>query len=102
MNVYNAGFLTVVATGATITTSATSARVPIPVAADGQIPRFVRIAASQSACVRLGNSTASATAADLQVQPGDAVVLASLGNTHIAAIQVTTAGVVQISPVESI
>jgi hypothetical protein len=37
----------------------------------------------------------------MQVQPGDAVILAVSGATHYAAIQVAAAGVVQISPLEN-
>jgi hypothetical protein len=34
------------------------------------------------------------------VQPGDSLILAVAGATKIAAIQVTAAGIVQISPLE--
>ena len=37
----------------------------------------------------------------LIVQPGDAVILATCNLTKIAAIQVSAAGVVQVSPLEN-
>lgn len=102
MNVYNAGFISVAATGAVITTSGVSARVAIPNDASGNLPRFIRIAASQAACIKLGGNAVTATTSDLQVQPGDAVILSTGNQTYVAAIQVAAAGAVQISPLESI
>lgn len=96
-------FITVVATGVAITTSGVSASATIPNASDGNIPRYVRVAASAAACVRLGKTTATAVTTDLQVQPGDAVILhIPNGIDKIAAIQVSAAGVVQVSPLENI
>lgn len=93
--------ITVMATGVAITTSGTSASATIPLMSSGEVPRYIRIAASQPACVRIGNGTPVAVTTDLQVQPGDAVILAVNAYTKIAAIQVTTTGVVQVSPLEN-
>jgi hypothetical protein len=63
--------LTITNTGANITTSGTSARVAIPTASSGEIPRKVRVIATAAAHVKMGTSTVTAVAADLMVQPAD-------------------------------
>lgn len=99
----NGGYITVSSqtTGVAIATSGTSASATIPTMSSGELPRFIRVAATAPACVRLGKSSATALATDLQVQPGDAVILSVNGNDRIAAIQVAAAGVVQVSPLEN-
>lgn len=100
---FNGAFVTVVATGVSITTSGTSASATIPNASDGNIPRYIRVAATAAACVRLGKTSATAVTTDLQVQPGDSVIMnVPNGMDKIAAIQVSAAGVVQVSPLENI
>lgn len=95
------GAISVVVTGVSIATSGTSASANIPLCQSGEIPKYIRIAATAPACVRLGNGTVTAVATDLQVQPGDAVILAVQQLTKIAAIQVSAAGIVQVSPLEN-
>lgn len=92
--------LTVSVTGISIATSGTSAGATIPLDSAGQIPRYIRVVATQAACVRLGSGAQTAVTTDMQVQPGDSARLAVNGRTHIAAIQVSNAGVVQVSPLE--
>lgn len=94
--------LQIFTTGASITTSAASAGATIPLDSNGKVPRYIRISATVSACVRIGTGAQTAVATDLLVQPSEAVILATLGSTHIAAIQLSAAGVVQVSPVEDI
>ena len=91
----------VAVTGASITTGAASAGTTIPNNAAGEKPRYIRVAATAAACVRIGIGAQTAVATDLMIQPGDAVVMAVSGATHIAAIQVAAAGVVQVSPMEN-
>lgn len=92
----------VTVTGATITTSGTSAGATIPNNSAGEKPRYIRVAATAAAYVRIGVGAQTAVTTDMLVQPGDAVVMAvPSGVTHIAAIQVTAAGVVQVSPLEN-
>ena len=95
--------ITVVATGKAQASGAASAGTTLPTDSAGNIPRYVRVAATQPACFRFGyGSLPTAVTTDLQVQPGDAVILhVPSGVTHFAAIQVTTAGVVQISALEN-
>jgi hypothetical protein len=94
--------IVVTATGATIATTAASASVAIPNSSSGEKPRYIRIAATAPACVRLGIAGVTAVTTDTQIQPGDAVIFAvPLGYTTIAAIQVSGPGVVQISALEN-
>jgi len=90
----------ITAAGTTQATGAASARVAIPVTAAGTLPRFVRIAALNESYVRVGDSTVVATANDSLVQPADAVILVTQGCTHVAFIQGTSAGKVNIVPLE--
>lgn len=92
--------LTVSVTGISIATSAASAGATIPLDSAGNIPRYIRISATQAACVRLGTGAQTAVTTDLQVEPGAPVIMAVNGRANIAAIQVTAAGVVQVSPLE--
>jgi hypothetical protein len=94
-------YITVTTTGVSITTGAASSGGALPNASSGEVPRYVRIAASVAACVRIGVGAQTAVATDMLVQPGDAVVLAvPRGCTHVAAIQLSAAGIVIVTPVE--
>ncbi|MBV4459178.1 hypothetical protein KVG96_14555 [Pseudomonas sp. COR58] len=95
------GAIQVVATGVNIATSGTSASSAIPNAQSGELPRYIRITASTGAYVRIGNGTVTAVNTDMMVQPGDAVIIAVSNLKNIAALQVTSAGVVQVSPLEN-
>lgn len=101
--------ITVVAPGVAITTSAASASATIPLDSAGNVPKYIRVSATASAYVRIGNGTPVAAAGDLLVQPGDAVILPTSGYTKVAAIWVSAsggavfsgAGAVQVSPMEN-
>lgn len=96
-------FITVSATGTTVTTGAASASATIPNAADGNKPRYIRVAATVESYVKLGAAGVTATNQDIMVQPADAVVLhVPLGVTNIAYIQGTSTGKVNITPLENI
>lgn len=92
---------TIQATGVNIATSGTSASATIPNALSGELPRYIRIAATAAAYVRLGKTTATAVTTDALVQPGDSLILSTNGCDRVAAIQVAAAGVVQVSPLEN-
>lgn len=94
-------YFTVTKTGIQLATTAISANGLIPLNSAGEVPRLIRIAASQPACIRIGSGAQTAVVTDLQVQPGDAVVITTNGCNNIAAIQVSAPGVVQISPLEN-
>lgn len=102
-NIYSGGFVTVTSVGTTLTTGAASANAAIPVASDGNRPRYLRVAATAESYVKLGTSGVAATTNDLLVQPADAVLLAiPNGITHIAVIQGTASAKVNIMPLENI
>lgn len=87
--------------GVIITTGGTSASATIPNMASGTRPNFIRVAATQPAYIRVGTGAQTAVAGDILVQPADALILAvGPGSNTIAAIQVTSPGVVQVSPIE--
>ena len=90
----------IVATGGTITTSGTSARIAIPNDSSGAAPKYVRVVATAAAYVKVGNSSVTAAAGDAMVQPSDGVILKVSKCTHFAALQVSGAGTVQVSPLE--
>lgn len=95
-------YITVIATGISLATSGVSNSGTIPNMSSGEKPRYIRVAATAPACVRIGAGTVTAVTTDLQVQPGDAVIMHVPGGIDkIAAIQVLGAGVVQVSPLEN-
>lgn len=95
-------FITVTTTGTNITTSGTSQRITIPLASSGETPRFIRVAANQTAYIKIGTVTVTAIAGDVLVQPADAVIMhVPSGVTYLAAIQDTTAGKVNIVALEN-
>ena len=95
-------FITVMATGASITTGGTTARVALPTALSGEIPRYVRVSSLNACYVRLGISTVNAVATDTLIQPADSVIMqVPSGITHMAAIQDSAAGKVNIVPLEN-
>ena len=95
------GFITVSVTGVALATSAVSNSTTIPNMSSGEKPRFIRVAATQPACVRIGAGAQTAVTTDLQVQPGDAVIMSVNGNDKFAVIQVTAGGIVQVQPIEN-
>ena len=97
------GYPIIVQPGIQIVTSGVSATGTIPLTSSGTAAKFIRIAATVAACVRLfPPAGGSATNADTQVQPGDSLILAVPdGMTKIAAIQQSAAGVVQVSALEN-
>lgn len=95
--------ITVAATGFSAATGAASARTAIPVASDGNVPRFIRVASRNECYVKIGSSTVTATTGDILVQPADCVILqVPAGVTHIAYIQGTAAGQVNVVPLENL
>lgn len=94
--------LQVSATGVSITTSAASANAAVPHDGAGTVPRYVRIAATAAAHVRIGEGAQTALATDMLVQPGDAVIVACPhANPNVAAIQDSAAGKVVVTPIDN-
>jgi hypothetical protein len=88
------------ATGKTLTTGAASVNTTLPATLNGTPAKWVRVASTSAAYVKLGAVGVAAVAGDVMVQPGDSIKLAVSGATTIAALQVSAAGTVQISPCE--
>ncbi len=100
-NTYEGGPMTVQTVGVTAATSGSSARSAIPVDSAGNIPRYIRVAGINECYVKLGISTVVATTNDMLIQPADSAILTTNGMTHIAYIQGTSAGKVNIVPLEA-
>lgn len=97
------GFMTITAVGFSAATGAASAATAIPVASDGNRPRYIRVSARNECYVKLGVAGVAATTNDILVQPADSLVLhVPLGVTHIAYIQGTAAGQVNVVPLENL
>lgn len=92
--------LTITKTGTTLAVTGTSSRVAIPTDTSGVVPKCSRVSCTASMCVKVGDSSVSATSGDLMIHPAESVELRTIGLTHIAAIQVSAAGTLQISPIE--
>lgn len=92
--------ISVVSTGVIIPFTGTSANVAIPTTSAGTLPKYIRVAASAACYVKIGRAGVAAVPGDILVQPADAVVMKVHNQPYIAAIQVSGAGVVQISPAE--
>ena len=92
----------VTAVGFSAATGAATARSAIPVDSSGNAPNYVRVAARNECYVKFGTVAVNATTNDILVQPGDSQVFAvPKGVTHIAYIQGTAAGQVNVVPLEN-
>lgn len=99
---YNGGFLCVSSVGFSAATGAASARSAIPVNGAGVIPAYVRVAARNECYVKVGTVAVVATTNDILVQNADSVILQiGRGDTHIAYIQGTAAGQVNVTPLNN-
>lgn len=94
--------ITITATGFSAATGAASARTAIPSTSAGAAPNYIRVAARNECYVRVGSVAVVATANDVLIQPADSVILRVGGHTHIAYIQGTAAGLVNVSPLEDV
>ncbi len=100
--IYGGGFLSVSTVGFSAATGGTSARTAIPVNGSGQVPSFIRVAARNECYIKVGDSSVTATTNDILVQNADSVILqVGRGNTHIAYIQGTAAGQVNVTPLDN-
>jgi hypothetical protein len=104
-NSYEGGPISVNSVGATITSVAASTITNIPVDSAGNSPRYVRIAATQAAYVKVSTTAtaAAATTSDILVQPADAIILEIPGGvTKIAAIRDTVDGKVNVVALDNV
>jgi hypothetical protein len=98
---YEGGVMTVTAVGFTAATGAASASTAIPNNSAGERPRYIRVAAINESYIKIGAASVAATANDMLIQPADSALLAVNGATHIAYIQGTAAGKVNVVPLEN-
>lgn len=94
--------ITILATGVSAATGGASARSPIPPTSSGALPNFIRVSGRNECYVKVGNSTVVATGNDALVQPADSLLLRVAGNTHIAYIQGTAAGQINVVPLDDV
>jgi hypothetical protein len=94
--------ITVAAVGISAATGAASASSAIPNDSSARTPSYIRVAARNECYVKLGTSGVVATTNDILIQPADSVILqVPKGITHIAYIQGTAAGQVNVIPLEN-
>lgn len=99
---YSGGFYTITSAGFSAATGAASAATAIPNNSSGNVPNYIRVAARNECYVKLGIAGVAATVNDILVQPADSVVLqVPKGITHIAYIQGTAAGQINVTPLEN-
>jgi hypothetical protein len=98
---YEGGPINVTQVGFTAATGAASARTVLPTDSAGNRPRYIRVAGINECYVKLGDVTVTATANDTLVQPADSVIMAVSGATNIAYIQGTSAGKINVVPLEN-
>jgi hypothetical protein len=99
---YNGGFIVVTAVGFSAATGAASARSAIPVDGSGNKPNYVRVAARNECYFKIGDSSVTATVNDVLVQNADAVIIqVPKAATHIAYIQGTAAGQINVAPLDN-
>jgi hypothetical protein len=92
--------LTVNANGTQVTSSAASAVVAIPNAADGARARHLRIQSTGACYVRPGGSGTTCTNADILLTGGGQAILNVQGFTHIAYLQESAGAKINLTPLE--
>ena len=100
MAVHNA-FNSSNAPGLTVTVGAASANYPLPVAASGALPKFVRIQANAFCYIRLGGAGVTCTNSDYYMSANNPEVLVTAGSAYIACIQDAGAAKFTVTPLEA-
>lgn len=95
--------LSVVKTGIAVVTGVASVSAAIPTTSGNTLPYYISLSATQATYVKVGKGAQIAVPGDLLIQPGLPMVILCCGPNidQIAAIQVTTAGILQVSPLEN-
>lgn len=97
----NTSSVMITATGVNLTTGAASVNSALPPASSGEVARYYRITVTANAHVRMGPATPTALATDAMVVPGESLIMeCPRGYTHIAAIQDSAAGSMNVVPLE--
>jgi len=98
---FSGGTLAISTTGIRIATSGTSASATIANNGAGVLPTYIVVSCTAAAHIRLGKTAATAVNTDFMIQPGESKILHTLGNDTVAAIQTTSAGVLQVSSLDN-
>lgn len=94
-------FLTPINTGIRLASGASSVGAAFPAGSVVNTVQRFRVSASVAAHIRIGAGAQTAVNTDLMVVPGESLYLSiPPGITHIAVIQASAAGIVQISPLD--
>ena len=94
--------VTIAAVGVTAATGGASAQITIPNDSSGRVPSYIRVAGINECYVKLGVAGVVATTNDVLIQPADSIILqVPKGVTTIAHIQGTTAGKINVIPLEN-
>lgn len=90
----------VTVTGVNLTAGATSSSAPLPLDSAGNPPEYVRVAMTPStAChIRFGGAAVAAVATDTLINGTFPEVFNTSGCTHVAVIQETVGGMVNVVP----
>lgn len=101
-NIFASTGVTITSVGFSAATGAASASAAIPNDSSGRAPNYIRVSARNECYVKLGTSSVAATTNDVLIQPADSLILqVPKGITHIAYIQGTAAGQVNVVPLEN-
>lgn len=101
MSTRNFPAMNIGATGATVTTTiSTSANGTIPNTSAGTKARYVRVASTGTAYVRLTVGAGTAVTTDAMVTSGSPMILETLGYSHYAVIDDGASVKVNIAPLE--
>ena len=94
--------LSVIKTGIAVTTGIASVNTAIPTNSASTLPYYIRLTATAACYVKVGVGAQTAVAGDLLIQP-DAPTILCTGPSidNIAVLQVTAAGILQVSPLEN-
>ena len=90
----------IVQTGVNVVATTTASTVQIPFDSSAGRPRYIRIASTAAAYVKVGNSDVVAVAGDLLVQPADSVMLIAAGCNYISVLALTGTCSVSIAPTD--
>lgn len=98
----NALFIGVTGTNFSAPNGSASAGAAIPNAADGNLPKFVRVSVASGAIYfRLSKGASNATTSDTLIAVSDSQVIAVSGNTHFSAYGIGAIVVGVITPLEN-
>ena len=90
------------ASGTTLTSSATSVSAAIPFNSSGKLPNYVRVQVTNYAFIKFGVSSVAATSNDILISPNEPEIFSISGTTYIACIQQAAGGLVNVMPLEDL